>query len=795
MPLSAAQQAALARLQAFYEGDNPYNSVTNPGGFRQGGSLYNFVNALKDVAAVVSGAAVLVSEAVAASANSPKALRVDGTTGFTQIEKRQGRLNLGAGGLITGLSGATTLGLQHFNTEVYLVGDGYTVKAPSVNLSANSDGITFLNIGGGTITLSRADGDAAAFFYAGVNTPTISIGPGQSLRIISDTSNYVCAMRAIPPEFTLNANTLQAFTPAQRAVMRQSLKLAASGYVYVAANQTLTPDDVGKIYFLDTDRTITLPLYAACAVGDTFEFFVQAGTLTLTQPAGNTNGIGAPGYSGQTLTFGTGAYTVKKHDVIWRVYTSGVAKTGDVMTGPLTAPSISTSGASGSVNLTGRDGLTTTILYNVGRLFRIYDTSNQSDLMQVGQDGSIWTKQFGDLNTRIEARAKAYADNAQAASSGGVSRSGDIMTGALQVNGDFPQLRFQKADKSIGWGWLAHTDGKAYLQTYNSQGGYTGNMLVIGSDGSLATAQFGDLNTRIEQRAKAYADGAQAAAIASANSNTANVASTKFDKSGGRVNGDVEATGRVRVGVGQAASYLEMHDSDEGVRYIHCNSGFIGFLANDGNWSFRVTDGGAVWTRQFGDLNQRIEDRGSAYRADAVNQANNYTNGIGSAGDQGGTVVRRYGGGQIRAVDGQQTSWGMCMINNDSRIGRWQVQGGYLEIIVDGSYYGITINASDERMKMNIRPEVDRDELSKIDQIEFVQFDWRPEAMNSGHCDFGMIAQRLKAIEPRWVLENADTNMQLDLAGLLTSSLRANQQLHAKLQALTERVDRMEMGR
>lgn len=269
-----------------------------------------------------------------------------------------------------------------------------------------------------------------------------------------------------------------------------------------------------------------------------------------------------------------------------------------------------------------------------------------------------------------------------------------------------------------------------------------------------------------------------------------------MDKAGGSVTGTLTMQNAPIV-IASANPYLDLVWGNvfRWRQIMDGNGTYIMRNGDNGDNIFYITTGGAVWTKQFGDLNQRIEDRGAAYSNSAVQQANNYTNNAGVAGDAGGTIVRRYGGGQIRAVDGQQTSWGMCMINNDSRIGRWQVQGGYLEIIVDGAYYGITINASDERMKMNIRPEIDRDELSKIDQIDFVRFDWRPEAMNSGHCDFGMIAQRLKAIEPRWVLENADTNMQLDLAGLLTSSLRANQQLHEKLQALTERVERMESGR
>lgn len=56
---------------------------------------------------------------------------------------------------------------------------------------------------------------------------------------------------------------------------------------------------------------------------------------------------------------------------------------------------------------------------------------------------------------------------------------------------------------------------------------------------------------------------------------------------------------RLSVG-GDGSSWINMEDSDEGVRYIHNNSSTIGFVANDGNWSFRVADDGNFWQRNRG---------------------------------------------------------------------------------------------------------------------------------------------------------------------------------------------------
>lgn len=49
MPLPPVVQAAIDRLRNFYEGDQPYDPASNPGGFRRGGNIPNYVPSLKDV--------------------------------------------------------------------------------------------------------------------------------------------------------------------------------------------------------------------------------------------------------------------------------------------------------------------------------------------------------------------------------------------------------------------------------------------------------------------------------------------------------------------------------------------------------------------------------------------------------------------------------------------------------------------------------------------------------------------------------------------------------------------------
>ena len=57
------------------------------------------------------------------------------------------------------------------------------------------------------------------------------------------------------------------------------------------------------------------------------------------------------------------------------------------------------------------------------------------------------------------------------------------------------------------------------------------------------------------------------------------------------VNGTSSLNGNITVGSG-TASYITMVDSDHGNRQIHCNSNYIGFLKDDGNWACYTHDDG-----------------------------------------------------------------------------------------------------------------------------------------------------------------------------------------------------------
>jgi hypothetical protein len=125
------------------------------------------------------------------------------------------------------------------------------------------------------------------------------------------------------------------------------------------------------------------------------------------------------------------------------------------------------------------------------------------------------------------------------------------------------------------------------------------NYFFVNTGGGVWTKEFGWLNTRIEDRAYAHASGQAGARVA---------------KTGDTMTGDLTIS----------KSYPNINFLYGGVRQWQAQvreNGWFYFYDQTGN-AFNVAfnlDGG-IWTRQFGDLNQRIEDR--AYAWAATRQAN-----------------------------------------------------------------------------------------------------------------------------------------------------------------------------
>ncbi|MGN7124373.1 hypothetical protein [Methylorubrum thiocyanatum] len=234
-------------------------------------------------------------------------------------------------------------------------------------------------------------------------------------------------------------------------------------------------------------------------------------------------------------------------------------------------------------------------------------------VFQVRDNGTVWTKQFGDLETRIITHANRGRDEANANTAANyAAKTTPTVNGSVFVNGGSSYGNVQPALSLFNggiehWNIMAVNDGKLYFRN-----GDNGDVrMILGRDGSLHLKQFGDLNNRIEDRAAAWArqEGNRGRDEANNNSNA-----NFFNKTTGTAQGvnnipsfNAAAIDIVRGGVMRARWTV-----DGGGTTILQNG-------DNGDNFFYVTTGGGVWTKQFGDLNNRIEDRAFAWAADRAN--------------------------------------------------------------------------------------------------------------------------------------------------------------------------------
>ena len=85
------------------------------------------------------------------------------------------------------------------------------------------------------------------------------------------------------------------------------------------------------------------------------------------------------------------------------------------------------------------------------------------------------------------------------------------------------------------------------------------------------------------------------------------------------VTGHLTTSGGMAVSSDAAGTHatitLKDDESPNGQKHIHANSNLVGFLGGDGSWKFYVTEAGALWCAQLGDINTRIETRAQAWAA------------------------------------------------------------------------------------------------------------------------------------------------------------------------------------
>jgi Chaperone of endosialidase len=209
-----------------------------------------------------------------------------------------------------------------------------------------------------------------------------------------------------------------------------------------------------------------------------------------------------------------------------------------------------------------------------------------------------------------------------------------------------------------------------------------------------------------------------------------------------RAAGYIYAVGRLVVGEGQTLSYIEMRDTDEGTRYLHNNSGTIGFLNSGANWRFRVSDDGNVVMGIWQDWVTNQFRSNIFYRYDNTGY---YVFGNGS------------GDANLRNV----------YVN-------------YLQSY--GSIYAASdITAySDQRLKKNVTEITNATEI--LNKIRGVRFNWIKDDSSS----IGVIAQEIEPVVPEVIKEvesfinHEKTNIKTVDYGKLVSVLIAGWKDHEK---------------
>ena len=168
---------------------------------------------------------------------------------------------------------------------------------------------------------------------------------------------------------------------------------------------------------------------------------------------------------------------------------------------------------------------------------------------------------------------------------------------------------------------------------------------------------------------------------------------------------------------------------------------------------------------------------------------------------------RNSGMGYINITTPQGTIYSP-MMGYGSRVDTYTISsnssGYYLHCNTNYGAYGITMWASDTKLKKNISPTKIDNVLEKIEQIEFVGYDWKDE--NLGHVDLGISANQLEPIIPEAVyevdqtaaeeLENNDNNYGTlkNINGNIINvyCLKAIQELTTKVKDLEAKLSKYE---
>jgi hypothetical protein len=295
------------------------------------------------------------------------------------------------------------------------------------------------------------------------------------------------------------------------------------------------------------------------------------------------------------------------------------------------------------------------------------DGDSGDNKLYVGREGTVWTKQLGDLNSRIEARASAFSADALAQANSYYEARAPYRTnvaamqrtvGDLEIWKAYPNIRLHYPNVKI---WDLHVRENGYL--YFGQDGLTNFPVYMHSNGNLNATAWGSiwLTDYIENRGAAYRNDA------TANANAYYEARAPIR---GNLGSEQSMAGALKVSManpyfrweypGVSQFYFQL----QGDRYLR------GYT--DGTLTFSLGPNGEFWSAQTGNVYDRIESRGSAYGQDAKN----YTNSL--------APIRANLGGRQDMVSALAVTEYLDIVRGGVMRARWSVDTGGTTILSNG---------------------------------------------------------------------------------------------------------------
>lgn len=235
---------------------------------------------------------------------------------------------------------------------------------------------------------------------------------------------------------------------------------------------------------------------------------------------------------------------------------------------------------------------------------------------EIGASRDSWGSKVNSNLDTIDTQIKAASDAAAAANTAAgaaqttanaaVKRAGDTMTGKLaltggvpvEINGPNPYLDLVYGN--VMRGRITVNNGGQFVFLNGDSGDAFAS---ISPDGTLWSKKIGDVGT----------------AISSAQTTATNAANSKVSKSGDTIYGDLYVRGAQ--GASRSGHIEVVLDGVYGYKFRTLTNQRLQ-ICDDGETAeiFSIGPNGDISTRQFGDLNNRIEQRGQDWARWALNQ-------------------------------------------------------------------------------------------------------------------------------------------------------------------------------